>query len=363
MAIYFSDKFKQLRKDNDLTQDQIADIFHISPQAVSRWETGATYPDIEILPHLAIYFKVTVDELLGTEKIREGTKVDEYIRDIRNLLNSGKLYDAIEMARKAVKEYPVPIPGRGLCGLLLQALCKACSEETPGYQENIEKYKNEIIMLGEKGENKIELVRLYSKWGMKEEAKKILETMPAEIWNAKEVWYGCVYEGEEWRRHQQVTMIRIWVLLNHFIGEYKNKAGLEPLQKIECMKIQEQIGNLMKPITSDVASSFRDDVESKDYVGDAFNNISFAGLYCEVGDTENALNYVEKATQDAMHHIEQMDTTNADGSNYMAWSTPRNLLWIIWEDYLAKPQFDIIRNDARFIKCFDELKANSRELK
>ena len=49
MAIYFSEKFKQLRKDKDLTQDQIANIFNISPQAVSRWETGATYPDIEIL--------------------------------------------------------------------------------------------------------------------------------------------------------------------------------------------------------------------------------------------------------------------------------------------------------------------------
>ncbi|MDD4773568.1 MAG: helix-turn-helix transcriptional regulator, partial [Eubacteriales bacterium] len=101
MAIYFSEKFKQLRKDKDLTQDQIAGIFHISPQAVSRWETGATYPDIEILPHLAIFFKVTVDELLGTEKIRGEEKAKEYIRDIRNLLNSGKIYDAIELARKA----------------------------------------------------------------------------------------------------------------------------------------------------------------------------------------------------------------------------------------------------------------------
>ena len=56
MPIYFSEKFKDLRKARNLTQEQIADIFHISPQAVSRWETGATYPDIEILPHLAIFF-------------------------------------------------------------------------------------------------------------------------------------------------------------------------------------------------------------------------------------------------------------------------------------------------------------------
>ena len=67
MSNYFSTKFKNLRKANDLTQEQIAEIFHVSPQSVSRWETGANYPDIEILPHIALFFKVTVDELLGTE--------------------------------------------------------------------------------------------------------------------------------------------------------------------------------------------------------------------------------------------------------------------------------------------------------
>jgi len=360
MSVYFSEKFKKLRKDKDLTQEEIADIFHVSPQAVSRWETGATYPDIELLPHIAIFFKITLDELLGTEEILGEAKAKEYIRDIRNLLNSGKLYDAIDLARKAVKEYPL---NNGLKGHLMQALCKVCSEETPGYEENIKKYKDEIIKLGENGINKIDLVRLYAKWGMKEEARKILETMPGEIWDSKEVWYGCIYEGEEWRKHQQVTMIRIMVMLQHFIGEYKNKAGLEPLQKIECIKIQKQLGEIMAPITSDVASSFHDDVEAADHVGDAFGNISLAGLYCEAGDIENALDHVEKGTQYSMYHIDVMDKTNSDGSNYMAWSTPRNLPWILWEDELSKPQFDIIRNHERFIKCFELLKANSRELK
>jgi transcriptional regulator with XRE-family HTH domain len=64
MSVYFSEKIKQLRKSYDLTQEEVADIFHVSPQSVSRWETGANYPDVEILPHIAIFFKVSVDELL-----------------------------------------------------------------------------------------------------------------------------------------------------------------------------------------------------------------------------------------------------------------------------------------------------------
>jgi len=46
----------------------------------------------------------------------------------------------------------------------------------------------------------------------------------------------------------------------------------------------------------------------------------------------------------------------------MAWPTPRNLPWILWEDYLMKPQFDFIRSDERFIKSFDLLKGNSKTL-
>lgn len=47
----------------------LQNIFHVSPQSVSRWEMGVNYPDVEVLPHMAIFFKVTVDELLGTEAI------------------------------------------------------------------------------------------------------------------------------------------------------------------------------------------------------------------------------------------------------------------------------------------------------
>ena len=233
MSIYFSEKFKQLRKEKDLTQDEIADVFHISPKCVSRWETGANYPDVELLPHIAIFFKVTLDELLGTQEILSEKKTKEYVRDIRNLLNSGKLYDAIELARKSVKEYPL---NNDLLSHLVQALCAACSEETPEYKENTEKYKNEIITLGEKAGNKTQLIQLYVKWGMKEEAKRILETMPVEIWDAKEVWYGYVLDGEAQKQHQENTMMRIMVLLSHFIGEYSPKSDWTPLQKIECSK-------------------------------------------------------------------------------------------------------------------------------
>jgi len=58
-----------------------------------------------------------------------------------------------------------------------------------------------------------------------------------------------------------------------------------------------------------------------------------------------------------------MNQTYENGNNYFPWPTPRNLCWILWEDHLMKPLFDIVRDDERFIKCFETLKASSREIR
>lgn len=61
------------RKEAGLTQQQLADKLNLSFQAVSKWETGTAFPNIEVLTDLAAILKVTVDEILsGTEKEKEG---------------------------------------------------------------------------------------------------------------------------------------------------------------------------------------------------------------------------------------------------------------------------------------------------
>lgn len=59
----FGKKIKQLRFRVGLTQEQLAERLGISPQSVSKWETGVTMPDISLLPVLAEAFGVTIDEL------------------------------------------------------------------------------------------------------------------------------------------------------------------------------------------------------------------------------------------------------------------------------------------------------------
>lgn len=49
----FSEIFKALRKDKQLTQEQIAEVLGVSPQAISRWENANSYPEITQLPNIA----------------------------------------------------------------------------------------------------------------------------------------------------------------------------------------------------------------------------------------------------------------------------------------------------------------------
>lgn len=55
---------KKLRKEKNITQDQLAEQLHVTRQAVSNWEIGKTQPDIETLSAMAAYFEVTVEELI-----------------------------------------------------------------------------------------------------------------------------------------------------------------------------------------------------------------------------------------------------------------------------------------------------------
>ena len=67
MKKLFSENLRRLRKDRQLSQEQLAQIMGVSVQAVSKWECALSYPDVESLPDLAQTFGVSVDALLCGE--------------------------------------------------------------------------------------------------------------------------------------------------------------------------------------------------------------------------------------------------------------------------------------------------------
>lgn len=70
---------KDLRKERGLTQEQLAEQFHISRRTVSRWETGSNLPDLDILIEMADYYDVELRELLDGE--RKSEKMDKELEE------------------------------------------------------------------------------------------------------------------------------------------------------------------------------------------------------------------------------------------------------------------------------------------
>jgi len=102
----FGERIKALRLESQLTQEKLAELLSISPQAVSRWETGAAMPDISLLPPLANLFHVTTDHLLGMdmyEKDLRKAEFDEAFHEYHRHDDKEKNY---QIARRAAAEYP-----------------------------------------------------------------------------------------------------------------------------------------------------------------------------------------------------------------------------------------------------------------
>ena len=65
MSIKIGENIQALRKEKHLTQEELAEVFGVTSQSISKWELGLSCPDISVLPEIADYFKVSIDELIG----------------------------------------------------------------------------------------------------------------------------------------------------------------------------------------------------------------------------------------------------------------------------------------------------------
>ena len=83
-----------LRKSQGYTQQEVADHFNISNKTISKWEQGSGYPDMTMLPVLAEFYHVTVDEILAGEKSNRQTEPDRRRGDVlrRHLLGRMDLH-------------------------------------------------------------------------------------------------------------------------------------------------------------------------------------------------------------------------------------------------------------------------------
>lgn len=97
-------QIKSLRLQRGITQETLAAVLNVSPQAVSKWERGAALPDIQLLPDLSAYFGTTIDELFALSDETRMERIQNMLWDERVLDPATAKQEAAFLLEKARQE-------------------------------------------------------------------------------------------------------------------------------------------------------------------------------------------------------------------------------------------------------------------
>lgn len=122
---------KELRKEKNLTQEQLAEILNVSGRTVSRWETGSNMPDISLLVELAEFYKISISEIIDGE--RKSENMNEEVKE-----TALKVSGYAEMINLKIRKRLFWLTIAALIGMIVFVIIEASGADVPGsVYENI----------------------------------------------------------------------------------------------------------------------------------------------------------------------------------------------------------------------------------
>ncbi|WP_025705820.1 helix-turn-helix domain-containing protein [Paenibacillus graminis] len=199
MQIRIGENLRKLRIQNELTQEKLAEVFGVSPQAISRWENSSTYPDVTMLPSIANYYNISIDELIGMDDIRNVEKMNKTFSVVHEYESKGRIDEAIHTLREAIKVYP------NNCGFLSElALALTIKNNTDTKSEFVKEAisLSERVLLSSTNEKvrcttKANLCFLYLKINENEKAIKLAKTLP-HVWECREILLPEMFNEDDY---------------------------------------------------------------------------------------------------------------------------------------------------------------------
>lgn len=133
------------RKGKKITQQELANFMNVSKASVSKWETGQTYPDITLLPLLAAYFDISIDELLNFEPQLSSKEIQHIYASLKQSFTTKGAEEVLASLRSFVRRYYSCYPFILQMGLLILNHWDLFPGENP--QEKSRKYLKEALEL------------------------------------------------------------------------------------------------------------------------------------------------------------------------------------------------------------------------
>ncbi|MBE6930456.1 MAG: helix-turn-helix transcriptional regulator [Ruminococcaceae bacterium] len=169
-------RIRQFRREQGLTQEKLAETLGVTCQAVSKWETGETYPDITLLPTLANLFGVSVDSLLGMDALNAANAPKNTYGTAHTLFREHRYAECAKVLQDALRVHP------GDAGYLSElAFTLALTEEPNAVSEAVHLCEQALAANGSeklRHTARAGLCLLYMKAGESEKAMQLARQLP-----------------------------------------------------------------------------------------------------------------------------------------------------------------------------------------
>ncbi len=312
MQVSIGSKIKELRKRDGRKQEDVATALGITNQAISRWEAGKGYPDMEMIPAIANYFHVSIDELFGYNNDREN-RLSGYIEKAYEMakpefmLDRKNLKKHEQFLREALSEFPNEWRLQERLAVVLQV--KAGSSSSGKIDKCILREAAELLELSGKecdDEHRKEtmtdtLISIYTQIG---DYKKI-EEMASEA--------SSIHCSREIIK----TAIPSTDNENRYIGE----ASLSLLHELSVLLWKNQTYSTDSSLYLSIADLYKCTLKN-DY--GLFNSdicllyLQTSRIYAKEGDEKRALAYFDKACKHCLSFGKAFN--NKDNSNVYPWN-------------------------------------------
>ena len=355
MRLMIGENIKRLRREKDITQEQLAEVLGVSYQSVSRWENDACYPDMELLPTMARFFDTTVDKLLGVNERLEREKVAEYLNQFQNCISCGDVDGCIRTARAGVSEFP---NNYELLNKLMYALFIAGDEDgnVPDWKQNMEKYDAEITALGERimkycPDQNIRLeatARLafnHCEMGRRKQGRAIYEALPPMEYCKENAMWWALEEEEK----LPFTRKKIETAADALLAGFYTLAWARLLPDEDLLRVYEKRFALLELL-------YDGNRPDSDW-GMANSHCGLASVCARLGRTEQAIDELKLAARCAQAFDERPEVQCFDSLllGRVEWKRTdfetgdsRPLREIMREKWLASGDFDSIRQTREF---------------
>lgn len=306
-------RIKQIRQEQNITQEQLADSLGITSKAVSQWECDRTAPDISQLPALARFFNVTTDKLLGVDITRKKEEIDtilEYNRE--HFTSKGMNQQSIDYLSGKLNEYP---NSPEIMDALAASLYSLYFQSGELFDEHEKRKKaEEIIELCQRGIRfscqdfnpcyfKQLLVYLYTYLGNRTKAQEIASSLP-HIPTTCDMLYPRTLEGKEALRAWQALLLNLMWATSNVISRIRKCGNYSPDQQIDILHFKEK---LVRLVTDD---------EPLHYLDLLFcNALSISKAHICAGNDDIALEEIEKA----IGYAESYDAISFDSRYKPCW--------------------------------------------